>query len=76
MSKTTVINILDAIGDAEIADALGVSLSAVRSARWKGIFPALWYSVIREMCHARGLACPEGAFNFKYANPPHQKDAS
>lgn len=65
MSKETVKQIADKLGDEAIAKACGVSDHSVRNARWQGRFPASWFPVIREMCSGAKIKCPESAFNFK-----------
>lgn len=65
MSKEIVKNIADSLGDDFIARRCGVSEHSVRSARWRGQFPASWFTVVKAACDAEGLPCPVEAFNFK-----------
>jgi len=58
-------HIADQLGQAKIALALGVGVTAVNNAVAREYFPATWYPVIRGMCRDAGLDCPENAFNFK-----------
>ena len=58
-------HIADQLGQAKIALALGVGVTAVNNAVSREYFPATWYPVIRDMCRKAGLDCPESAFNFK-----------
>jgi hypothetical protein len=58
-------HIADQLGQAKIALALGVGVTAVNNAVSRKHFPATWYPVIRDMCRAVGKDCPESAFNFK-----------
>lgn len=57
--------ICDTLGRANIADALGVGLTAVSNAAVSGKFPASWFPAVREMCDAAGVDCPEELFRFK-----------
>lgn len=65
MSKQVVKKIADAIGDEQIASALGVGLHSIRNARWSGGFPASWYPVLKDLSEKAGVPCPMVAFNFK-----------
>lgn len=58
-------HIADQLGQAKIALALGVGVTAVNNAVSREYFPATWYPVIRDMCREAGQECPESAFNFK-----------
>lgn len=53
----------------EIKRRLGVKDRMIRAAAATGI-PASWYLVVREMCDARGIECPDDAFNFKTPTAP------
>ena len=56
----------DRIGRAIIAETLGVTVDAVAvSIKRGGKLPAAWFPVVRDLCVARGIECPESAFNWK-----------
>ena len=56
----------DQIGRTTIAERLGVSVDAVSvSIKRGGKFPSGWFPVVRDLCAARGVDCPESAFNWK-----------
>lgn len=63
MVSTT--HIAKELGQRSMADALGVSPTAVNNAVSRGFFPTSWFLVVREMCAARGIECPDEIFNFK-----------
>lgn len=65
---TTVADILNTLGRAEVAKACGVTKFAVKAARSKGFFPASWYLVLRAMCEEHSIECPPDLFSFKSAN--------
>lgn len=56
--------ICDALGRRAIAEAIGVTRSAVSNYSAAGTFPAAWYLAIKAMCEERNLDCPEVIFNF------------
>lgn len=59
------------IGQKRIATALGVGATAVNNAVVRGKFTAAWFPIIRRMCEAEGIECPEVAFNFKATVDDH-----
>lgn len=65
MSKTTAQIIIYALGADTIAGAVGVTISAVYQASGKGVMPPAWWPIVRDMCAARGIDCPEHAFGWR-----------
>ena len=57
--------IIEALGADAVAEALGVTLSAVAEQRRQGKLPAAWYLKLRDLGAARGVSVPEGAFRWK-----------
>lgn len=57
--------IVNQIGRADIARLVGVGLPAVSNAIRRGKLPTAWFPAIKAECEARGLECPESAFNWK-----------
>ena len=57
--------IIEALGADAVAEALGVTLSAVAEQRRQGKLPAAWYVRLRDLGAARGVSVPEGAFRWK-----------
>jgi hypothetical protein len=64
-------NIAAQLGQRKIAVALDLGATAVNNALKRGKFPAAWYPIVREMCKAQGLKCPEDAFGFKHPAADH-----
>jgi hypothetical protein len=64
------------LGDEAICSRLGVTSHAVRSARFKGAFPAAWFVALKEMCDEKGIDCPEAMFNFKSPSSASLSEAS
>lgn len=62
--------IVEQIGMDAICAAVEVKPRMLRKARKSGKFPSGWYLVVREMCDARGIECPDDAFNFKTPTAP------
>lgn len=58
-------HIAKALGQRSIAEALGVSPTAVNNAVMRGAFPTSWFFVVRDMCADKGVECPTDIFNFK-----------
>ena len=67
-------HIASALGQRQIAEAVGVVPTAVNNAVMRGSFPASWFTVIRAMCEENGLDCPESAFNFR--SPTSERGAA
>ncbi|MFC3059493.1 hypothetical protein [Paenirhodobacter populi] len=65
-------DVCDQLGRRAIAERIGRSVTAVSNAAVEGAFPPSWYIVLRDMCAAHGVACPEYLFNFLC----QQKEAS
>lgn len=59
------------LGQRRIATRLGVGASAVNNAVVRGKFPPAWFPVIRQICEAEGIICPEAAFNFRAQSNDH-----
>lgn len=55
----------DAVGRREIADAVGVGLTAVSNAITRGSFPASWFFAVEAACRAKGVSCDRQAFGWK-----------
>ena len=53
------------LGQRRIAFALDLGVTAANNALKRGKFPPAWFPIIRGMCEARGIVCPEEAFGFK-----------
>jgi hypothetical protein len=68
---TTVREICDTLGRAQLAAALGVKRSAVSNAASEGRFPAKWYLVVSAECRRHEIECPTGLFNFDQAHSPN-----
>lgn len=60
-------HIADTLTQRAIAQRLGLGVTAVNNAVKRGVFPASWFPVVREMCREADIDCPETAFNFKTA---------
>lgn len=52
------------LGRRNIADAVGVGLTAVSNHVVGGLFPASWYLAILFLCEQKGAECPESLFGF------------
>ncbi len=70
MNKSAIIEITDALDADEVCERLGVKPRSLRLARERGVFPASWYPIMRDVCAASGIDCPICAFNWK---APQQK---
>jgi hypothetical protein len=57
--------IADALGRADMADALGVGKTAVSNAVVRKRFPATWFLVLSDMCAGKGLECPPDLFDMR-----------
>ena len=68
---TTASELADALGRKNIADALGVGLTAVSNAVVRGIFPSSWFLVMRELAENAGVSCPPGLFKMRVHNSPN-----
>jgi hypothetical protein len=62
---TPAARLADAVGRREIADAVGVGLTAVSNAVKRGSFPPAWFFAVKAVCDAKGMACPAEAFKWK-----------
>lgn len=58
-------HIATTVGQKNLADALGVGITAVNNAVVNGKFPSSWFPVVRKICARHELECPESLFNFK-----------
>lgn len=56
-----------AIGKDRIAEAMGVTLSAVNEATRSGQFPAAWFLVLQRLGEEAGIDVPVELFRFKGA---------
>lgn len=52
------------LGRAELAQRLGVGMTAISNAAVRESIPASWFLVVRAMCMERALECPEYMFAF------------
>lgn len=69
--RTTIRPILDQIGRADLAAALGVRPSAVSQALANsedGRLPAAWYYTMRSLGARKGIEVPENIFRWKIAS--------
>ena len=57
-SMITAVDIVNAVGRKNLADALGVGLTAVSNNVVKGQFPASWFFIVSKMAIEAGLECP------------------
>lgn len=83
---TSVHDICDTIGRARLAKALGVTKGAITNGVANGTFPSRWYLVVKDMCAAKGVNCPDALFSFvesgqqskpfKANKPPRKMEAS
>jgi hypothetical protein len=58
-------DIAQAIGRQNIADALGVRVTAVNNAVGRGRFPPAWFIAMKKLCGEAGIACPVELFAMK-----------
>lgn len=65
---TTSIELANAVGRKEMADALGVGLTAVSNAVVRGWFPSSWFLVVKSLADALGHDCPPDLFKMKGGN--------
>ena len=59
--------IVAALGRNEIAEAVGVGLSAIYEAARQERLPAAWFIACRELARRKGVVLEESAFTFKIA---------
>lgn len=57
-------DICDAIGRARLARALGRTKGAITNGISDGSFPSRWYLVVKKLCDAKGVDCPDSLFSF------------
>ena len=62
---TNVREILDTLGRAVVADALGVTGKSLSAAAVSNRCPASWWLILSRLCAARGIDCPADLFTFK-----------
>lgn len=67
---TTAQHIAHNLGQAQMARALGLGVTAVNNAVSRGCFPTAWFLVVKGLCDEAGIVCPEDAFNFKSPSKP------
>lgn len=65
MSKKQINHIIATLGQSEIEGRVGVGPDMIRHAKSKGIFPANWYRILKEMSDEVGIPCPLSLFNWK-----------
>lgn len=61
----TVSEILSIIGRNELAQELGVGITAISAASVSNKFPAAWYPVVMEMSARHGVDVSRDAFNWR-----------
>ena len=61
---TTVFEIVDAVGRANLRDKLGVSDTAISNALSRKRFPSKWYRLVNSECLSLGVECPMDLFSF------------
>ena len=70
LNPQTVAAICDQIGRKLIAAELDVRASAVSNAVADNCFPSKWYLVVKRLCAARRIECPDNLFAFSRPAPP------
>lgn len=55
----------DAVGRKNIADALGVGLTAVSNAVTRGRFPSSWFMACKGLADQAGVDCPSDLFGMR-----------
>lgn len=55
----------EALGRQEIADAVGVGLTAVSNAVVRGEFPSSWYLAVKSVADRQGRQCPPDLFKMR-----------
>lgn len=71
---TTSIELANAVGRKEMADALGVGLTAVSNAVVRGWFPSSWFLVVKSLADGIGHECPPDLFKMRGGNTPFVDD--
>lgn len=61
---TNTSEVCDKLGRKRMADCLGVGVTTISNAAVSGAFPAKWYAVVKKLCSADGIECPDELFNF------------
>ena len=56
-----------AIGRKEMAQALGVGVTAISNAVVAGSFPAAWFDALEALAKAKGQECPRDLFAWRRA---------
>lgn len=67
---STALELADALGRKEMAEALDVGASAVSNHVVMGVFPPSWYLVCNSLAAVKGVNCPLGLFAFKSLASP------
>lgn len=67
---TTASILADAVGRKNMADALGVGLTAVSNAVVRGWFPSSWFLAVKALADRRGIDCPPDLFKMKPGASP------
>ena len=68
IDQNSVAAICDRLGRKEMAQALQVRATAISNAVRENTFPSKWYLVVRQMCAAAGIECPDELFAFSKPN--------
>ena len=68
---STASELADALGRKNIADALGVGLTAVSNAVVRGWFPSSWFLAVKAIADAVGHDCPPELFKMRIQNTPN-----
>lgn len=64
MHTSAVHRIVCELSSVLIEDTLGVTKHAIRAAKRDRLFPARWYGPLLQLCDARSIECPIGAFRW------------
>ena len=56
-----------ALGRKEMAQELGVGLTAISNAVVAGAFPAAWFNTLEALAKAKGIDCPRHLFAWRKA---------
>ena len=65
VSMKTVSEILSIIGRNDLANELGVGLTAISAASVSNKFPSAWYPIVMEMSARHGVTVSRDAFNWR-----------
>lgn len=69
-------DLADRVGRREIADAVGVGLTAVSNAVVRGSFPSSWFFAVKSICDSKDIECPPALFSMKRAGHSQNVDGA